>query len=126
MKYISPIFEGVFSLAIFIVCARVASTDFQSIVVAGLGLIYVTTAAGIMLLNQRVSETTLALMRIQLSSIKLIAKPEHEDELEDAIITINNGDDKLDDSKICNGIKGIFYVFIMLGSLYLVYVSSHV
>ncbi len=118
MKYVIDILKAIFSIAVFVAAASIASSEFQNIVIAGLGLIYVTADLGIASLSQKQGESMLSNLRFFMLVLKTTAKEDVDSpHLERKIETAEK---RLDQNKVALSIHAIAGTFILLGCIYLI------
>jgi hypothetical protein len=119
MTYALAILKALFSLALFAAAASISSSNFQNIVIAGLGLIFVTTDIGIASLLQKQGEGMISDLRFFILVLRATANEEIDSlYLENRIAAAEK---KLEQRKITLGIQAITGIFIFLGCIYLIF-----
>jgi len=126
MKYIPTISRAIISIIIFSIAAYSASNDFEYIMIAGLGFIYVTVDFGINNIQQRQSEAILSNLRLQLAILKTTAKPEDEIESTYSQRSLDQAQARVDEYKYNLAIQAIASLIITLGCIYLVFKALNV
>lgn len=119
MKYVLAVLKAIFSIAVFVAAASIASSQFQNIVIAGLGLIYVTADLGIASLYQKQGESMISNLRFFILVLKTTAKEEVDSPYLER--KIETSEKFLDQNKITLGIQAIAGIFILLGCIYLIF-----
>ena len=124
MQYIFPIFKAIITLAVFIAATSVASTSFQYIVVAIMGIIYITLNLGITLIQETIYKNQTQTFR--LFQILGQNNPGFKEEFDNYQMKdiYSEFDVNLNDGKIKIKIETASSILILLGCLYLIFTSS--
>ena len=79
VPHLNATIKAVLSVAVFVICAYVASSDFEKILVAGIGLIYVAVDYGITDMRQLQDEYQITNLQMQFNIMEKVADDEEVD-----------------------------------------------